>query len=208
MNERIKLNEVVVVEGRYDKIRLETVVDAIIITTEGFGVFNDKEKQAMLRKLAAERGLLVLTDSDAAGFVIRRFLNGCIEPSLIKHAYIPPIIGKEKRKSKPSKEGLLGVEGIDCDVLRDSLKKAGVDIDCNSNGEEQVNNADVITREVLFDDGFIGAKNSAQKRALLLEALDMPSYLSVNALLQIINLVTTRSGYRQILASINEQIGN
>ena len=120
-----KIKEVIVVEGRYEKNTLSQVVDAHIIETSGFGIFNDREKQRLLIKLAQSRGLVVLTDSDGAGFVIRNFIKGCVDPKFVKHAYIPEIEGKEKRKSKASKEGQLGVEGMRPQVLLDALKRAG-----------------------------------------------------------------------------------
>lgn len=207
--EKIPLREVVVVEGRYDKIRLESVVDAAIVTTEGFRVFNDREKQAMLRRLAEERGLLVITDSDGAGFVIRRFLSGCIPKDRIKHAYIPQISGKEKRKSSPSKEGLLGVEGLDRETLLAALRSAGVTTGAESAApaDSAENEESAVTRAVLFDDGFIGGKNSAKRRAALLERLKLPSYLSVNALLGIINIIVTREQYDAIVDEIAVQTG-
>lgn len=207
--EKIPLREVAVVEGRYDKIRLESVVDAAIVTTEGFRVFNDREKQAMLRRLAEERGLLVITDSDGAGFVIRRFLSGCIPKDRIKHAYIPQISGKEKRKSSPSKEGLLGVEGLDRETLLAALRSAGVTTGAESAApaDSAENEESAVTRAVLFDDGFIGGKNSAKRRAALLERLKLPSYLSVNALLGIINIIVTREQYDAIVDEIAVQTG-
>ena len=130
----IKIDEIVVVEGKYDKIRLSSVVDATIITTDGFGIFKNKEKQKLIRKLAQERGILILTDSDNAGFMIRSFLKGIVDNSKIRHAYIPDLYGKEKRKSSPSAEGKLGVEGMSEQVLRQSLDKAGIAL---SGGEKK-----------------------------------------------------------------------
>ena len=124
-----RVSEVIVVEGRYDKNTLSQVVDAVIIETSGFGLFNDREKQQLLRTLAQKRGLIVLTDSDGAGFVIRNFIKGCVDPKLVKHAYIPDVYGKERRKSAPSKEGKLGVEGMSPDVILDCLRRARATID-------------------------------------------------------------------------------
>ena len=122
------MKEVIVVEGRYDKNTLSQIVDAVIIETSGFGIFNDAQKQKLLRRLAAERGLIVLTDSDGAGFVIRNFIKGCVDPALVRHAYIPDVTGKERRKSAPSKEGKLGVEGMRPEVLLDALRRAGATV--------------------------------------------------------------------------------
>ena len=122
----IKIDRVVIVEGRYDKIKLSSVIDGIIIETDGFGIFNNKEKQKLIRKLAETKGLLILTDSDSAGFKIRSFIRGIVPAEQIKHAYIPDIFGKEKRKTEPSKEGKLGVEGVNIQIIMDALEKAGV----------------------------------------------------------------------------------
>ena len=195
--EKLKVKEVIIVEGKYDKIALESLVDGIIIPTDGFGIFNDREKQKMIRRLAAERGLVLLTDSDGAGFVIRNFLKGCVPAELIKNAYIPQIAGKEKRKAAPSKEGTLGVEGMSLEVLAEALKRAGV---CVGEGEKLSNN---ITREMLYNDGYIGKDNSSEKRKALLKRLELPHYLSTNALLKIINLVCDIKQYREITESID-----
>ena len=127
-----KVSEVIVVEGRYDKNTLSQVVDAVIIETSGFGVFNNKEKQQLLRTLAEKRGLIVMTDPDGAGLVIRNFVKSCVDPSLVKHAYMPEIFGKEKRKNKASKEGKLGVEGMSADVIMQALRRCGATIDGES----------------------------------------------------------------------------
>ncbi len=194
--ERIKVREVIVVEGKYDKIALEPIVDGIIISTDGFGIFKDKEKQRMLRKLAEERGLLVLTDSDGAGLVIRSFISGCVDSRLIKNAYIPQIPGKERRKSAPSKEGTLGVEGMSAEVLARTFERAGVSIAQGADEREE------ITRQRLYADGYIGRDNSTVRRRLLLQALELPGYLSTNALLRVINLVCDVERYEAITARI------
>lgn len=189
---RIKIQEVIIVEGKYDKIALEPIVDGIIITTDGFGIFKDKEKQKLIRRLAEERGLLILTDSDGAGLVIRNFINGCVDNSKIKHAYIPQLAGKEKRKSAPSKEGTLGVEGMNREVIENALLGAGVQM---GEGAEK---SEAITRARLYDDGYIGRDNSAEKRKMLLQRIGLPSYLSTNSLLKIINLVCDLEYYEKI----------
>jgi len=195
--DRIKVREVIIVEGKYDKIALEQIVDGIIIPTDGFGIFKDKEKQAMIRKLADERGLLLLTDSDGAGLVIRNFINGCVSAEKIKNAYIPKVSGKEKRKSAASKEGTLGVEGMSVEVLSEALQRAGV---CVSEGQD---NKELITRSMLYEDGYIGRENSSFRRTALLKFLELPDYLSVNALLKVINIICDIDRYRDITEQIH-----
>lgn len=194
--DRLKINEVIIVEGKYDKITLEQVVDGVIITTDGFGIFKDREKQSLLRRLAKERGLLVLTDSDGAGLVIRNFISGCVPADRIKNAYIPQILGKERRKAVPSKEGTLGVEGMNMAILEQTLRHAGVDV---SGGEIDSHQ---ITRAMLYDDGYIGQKNSTERRKMLLRELELPEYLSTNSLLKVINLICDVARYREISDTI------
>lgn len=199
MTEKLKVHEVIIVEGKYDKIALEPVVDGIIIPTDGFRIFKDKEKQRLIRRLAAERGLLVLTDSDGAGLVIRNFIAGCVDPAYIKNAYIPKIEGKERRKSEPSKEGTLGVEGMTVQVLAQALERAGI-VFCDSTEQTEQ-----ITRERLYEDGYIGRENSAVRKKKLLAALSLPDYLSTNALLRVINLVCDLQNYSAITEKIHEE---
>ncbi|MBQ9993559.1 MAG: DUF4093 domain-containing protein [Clostridia bacterium] len=196
---RIKLKEVVIVEGKYDKIRLESLIDAIIITTDGFGIFNDSEKRTLIRRMADERGLLILTDSDGAGFVIRNYISGWVDSSKIKHAYIPQLLGKERRKAAPSKEGTLGVEGMENEVLLSALRRAGVST--LSHGDTI---SEPITRMTLFEDGVIGGDNSDVLRAKLLRELGLPSMMSTNALLSVINLVTDMSEYRRLIDKLTK----
>ncbi len=196
--ERIKIREVILVEGKYDRIALEPIVDGIIITTDGFGIFKDKEKQSLIRRLAEERGLLVLTDSDGAGLVIRNFISGCVDSSKIKNAYIPRIAGKEKRKSAPSKDGSLGVEGMDVTILAETLRRAGISV---SEGDEP---SDPIMHETLYEDGYIGQDNSKERRTALLTQLALPAYLSTKALLKVINLICDKDRYREITEEINK----
>ena len=151
----IKIDRVVIVEGRYDKIKLSSVIDGIIIETDGFGIFNNKEKQKLIRKLAETKGLLILTDSDSAGFKIRSFIRGIVPAEYIKHAYIPDIFGKEKRKTEPSKEGKLGVEGVKVPVIIEALEKAGVLCEKTKKSERRE-----ITKLDLYEDGLSGKENS------------------------------------------------
>ena len=186
------VKEVIVVEGRYDKNTLSQVVDAVIIETAGFGIFNDAQKQKLLRTMAQARGLIVLTDSDGAGFVIRNFIKGCVDPKLVKHAYIPDIIGKERRKSAPSREGKLGVEGMRPQVLLDALIRAGATLDGEGPEEKQRHR---ISKADLYARGLSGREGSAEKRAKLIQSLDLPEHLSADALLDVLNAVMSREEF-------------
>ena len=187
----IKVNEVIVVEGRYDKNTLSQIIDGTIIETEGFGIFSDKEKLALFRRLAETRGLVVLTDSDGAGFVIRNYLKGAIDPQYVKHAYIPDVFGKEKRKSSPSKEGKLGVEGMSREVIVSALTRAGVSIN-ESLGD---NKTEYITKADLYEFGLSGGRGSSEKRRALLKKMLLPSKLSSNAMLDVLNVLMTRDEF-------------
>lgn len=194
----ISVKEVIVVEGRYDRNTLSQVFDAVIVETSGFGVFNDREKLALLRRLAEARGLVVLTDSDGAGFVIRNFLKGAIDPALVKQAYIPDIAGRERRKRAPSKEGKLGVEGMKPEVLIEALRRAGATL----GGEEPARRAGGITKATLYELGLFGGPGSAEKRRALLKELDLPEKLSANALLDVLNALYTEAELREITGSV------
>ncbi|MGI5984813.1 MAG: DUF4093 domain-containing protein [Clostridiales bacterium] len=193
----IKVNEVVVVEGRYDKNTLSQIIDGTIIETEGFGIFSDKEKLELLRRLAEKRGLIILTDSDGAGFVIRNYLKGSIDPKFVKNAYIPDIMGKEKRKCSPSKEGKIGVEGMSREVIISALTKAGVSF--VENGSE--NPRGTITKADLFELGLSGGAKSREKRQRLLKELHLPERLSSNALLDILNALMSKDELYKLLGS-------
>ncbi len=194
----ISVKEVIVVEGRYDRNTLSQVFDAVIVETSGFGIFNDREKLALLRRLAEARGLVVLTDSDGAGFVIRNFLKGAIDPALVKQAYIPDIAGRERRKRAPSKEGKLGVEGMKPEVLIEALRRAGATL----GGEEPARRAGGITKATLYELGLSGGPGSAEKRRALLKELDLPEKLSANALLDVLNALYTEAELREITGSV------
>ena len=187
------VREVIVVEGRYDKNSLSQVVDAVIIETSGFGIFNNSQKQKLLRKMAESRGLVVMTDSDGAGFVIRNFIKSCVDPSLVKHAYIPDIYGKEKRKRSPSKEGKLGVEGMRPEILLEALRRAGATID----GEESMQRAK-ITKADMFAKGLSGKDGSKERRAALIRQLDLPEHMTADALLDFLNATMTREEFLDI----------
>ncbi len=177
----IQIKQAVIVEGKYDQIKLASLLDTLIIPTDGFRIFNDKEKQRLIRRLAETRGIVILTDSDRAGFQIRSFLGGSVPPSQVIHAYIPDIFGKEKRKAAPSREGKLGVEGIQPQLLLDALTQAGVM--CNQGGQPRK----AITKLDLYRDGISGGAHSRTKRSALLKRLELPERLSANALLQVLN---------------------
>ena len=193
----IKIREAIVVEGRYDKNTLSQIVDAPILETSGFGIMKDKQQLALLRKVSANRGLIVFTDSDGAGFVIRNYLKGAIPAEQLKHAYIPDIAGKEKRKAAPGKEGKLGVEGMQPEVIIDALRKAGATIE----GESPLRTIGAITKQDFMDLGLSGGVNSKEKRLKLLKNLDLPAHTSSNALLQAINLLMDIDELREILGA-------
>lgn len=172
----IHVKEAVIVEGKYDRIRLSSLIDGLILETGGFRIFRDKQKMALLRRLADARGLLVLTDSDSAGFLIRHYLSGSIPPEKIKHAYLPDLFGKEKRKRRPSREGKLGVEGAPSRAILEALRRAGVACD----GRPPAGRG--ITRTDLYLAGLSGGPNSARKRLALLRKLDLPEHLSAASL--------------------------
>lgn len=191
----IRIKEAIIVEGKYDKIKLSSLVDGLIIETGGFRIFKDPEKMALLRRLAATRGLLILTDSDGAGFVIRRYLTGSIPAEQIRHAYIPDRLGKEKRKEKPGKEGKLGVEGIDAEELRQVLRRAGVCCEECGESDQMITESEPITRADLFTLGLSGGQESAQKRQKLLKALDLPEHLTAKTMLPVLNTLYTRDEF-------------
>lgn len=187
-----RVREVIVVEGRYDKNTLSQIVDATIIETAGFGIFNNAQKQKLLRTMAEACGLIVLTDSDGAGFVIRNFIKGCVDPKLVKHAYIPDVAGKERRKAAPSKEGKLGVEGMRPQVLLDALIRAGATID---GADAPDTHGGRITKADMFARGLSGGTGSREKRAALIKKLDLPEKLTADALLDVLNATMSREEF-------------
>lgn len=195
----IHIKETVIVEGKYDKIKLASLIDAVIIETNGFSIFNDKEKLALIRRLADKNGVLIITDSDAAGFKIRHFLGGALPTDEVKHAYIPDIFGKEPRKNAPSKEGKLGVEGIPAEIVMKSLERAGVLYDSSEEPKRR------ITKVDLYEDGFSGGEGSAEKRRRLLQKINLPARLSANGLLQVLNAILSFEQYKELVRSINEE---
>ena len=196
----IKIREAIVVEGRYDKNTLSQIVDAPIFETSGFGIMKDKAQLTLLRKVADTRGLIVFTDSDGAGFVIRNFLKGAIPAHQLKHAYIPDIYGKERRKSVPGKEGKLGVEGMRPEVIVDALRSAGATIE----GESATRTTGNITKQDLMEMGLSGGQDSSEKRKQLLKKLQLPEHMSSNAMLQALNLLMDLDGLQQLLGENND----
>ena len=198
----VKIQEAIVVEGRYDKNTLSQVVDAPIFETNGFGIFKDKAQMALLRRVAEIRGLIVLTDSDGAGFVIRNHLKSVIPGKYLKHAYIPDIAGKERRKTAPGKEGKLGVEGMSPEVILEVLKRAGATMD-----EAQVAQRELVTKLDLMELGLSGGPDASAKRLALLKKLSLPEHMSANAMLQALNLLYDREELSAIVRSLENDHG-
>jgi ribonuclease M5 len=198
----VKIREAIVVEGRYDKNTLSQIVDAPILETSGFGIFKDKKQLALLRRVAESRGLIVFTDSDGAGFVIRNHLKSVIPAKFLKHAYIPDIYGKEKRKAAPGKEGKLGVEGMRPEIILDALRKAGATIE----GEES-KSRNQITKQDLMELGLSGGADSSAKRLKLLKKLDLPEHMSANAMLQALNLLYSLDELNAIVETLENNYG-
>ena len=190
----VKIREAIVVEGRYDKNTLSQIVDAPILETSGFGIFKDKQQMQLLRRIAETRGLIVFTDSDGAGFVIRNHIKSAIPGKYLKHAYIPDIYGKEKRKAAPGKEGKLGVEGMTRDVILEALRRAGATIE----GEEGIS-AHQITKQDLMELGLSGGADASANRLKLLKKLNLPERMSPNAMLQALNLLYSLEELMDIL---------
>ena len=195
----VKIREAIVVEGRYDKNTLAQIVDAPILETAGFGIFKNKEQMDLLRRVAKERGLIVFTDSDGAGFVIRNRIKSAIPASQLKHAYIPDIYGKEKRKSAPGKEGKLGVEGMRPEVILEALRRAGATFE-----EELVQSVPPreITKQDLMDLGLSGSPDAGERRKKLLKACRFPEHMSANAMLQALNLLYTLEEVQDLVSGL------
>jgi len=195
----IKLKQAVIVEGKYDVIKLSNIIDALIIKTDGFGIFKNKEKQFFLRRLAEEKGLIVLTDSDSAGFMIRNFISSCVPKGKVINVYIPDIYGKEKRKEHSSAEGKLGVEGVSEKIILDALERAGV----TAQSTEKSDNRRLITSLDLYEHGLSGGANSSEKRKQLLKKLAMPERLSSSAIVKTLNCFITFEEFEKALKELN-----
>ncbi len=197
----MKTDKIIIVEGKYDAAAVKRVCDATVIETNGFGLFKNKELKNFIRKYAEKRGIIILTDSDRAGFLIRKHIEGCVDKKHIKNAYVPRIEGKERRKREASKEGILGVEGMNASVITEALKKAGA--------EESVSKtvSRPITKIDLFEDGFSGGSDAVNKKRKLLATLDLPLTLSTNKLLEAINVFMTYDEYKAIVEKISSVEG-
>lgn len=191
---KLALKEAVIVEGRYDRIKLSEIISSPVIDTGGFRVFKDKEKQSLIRKIAEQRGILIMTDVDSAGFVIRNFLRGVVPADQIKHAYIPTVEGKESRKAQPSKEGKLGVEGIDREALIEAIRKSGATVIGESTSIKSE-----ITKSDFYEYGISGRENSAIFRKRILNDLGLPEYLTANAMLAALNCLYTKEEFEAYL---------
>lgn len=194
----IKINEAIIVEGKYDKIKLSSIVDAVIIITNGFGIFKDNEKLELIRYYAKKTGIVILTDSDAAGRKIRGYIKGAVSDGKITNVYIPDVFGKEKRKTKPSAEGKLGVEGIDPRILLDAFKKSGITASENSKISD-------ITKLTLYELGLSGGANSRELRELLQKSLGLPQQLSATALIEVLCTMMDSSELTHIVDKIKEE---
>ena len=201
----IKIKEAVIVEGKYDKIKRSSLIDGLIIETGGFQIFSDREKIELLRRLADTRGLLILTDSDSAGFLIRNHIQSCIPKEKIRHAYIPDLYGKEKRKLHPSKEGKLGVEGIDPEILLESIRRSGASAIEEAGSSEEKRK---ITKLDLYEDGFSGGADSSKKRQVLLRELGLPERLTAKALVPVLNSLVNYEEYQKVVKKINLTLEN
>ena len=198
----IKLSMPVIVEGKYDKIKLSNFIDGIIVETDGFRIFSDKEKRTFIRNLALTKGIIIMTDSDSAGFRIRNFIRNIASGGTVINVYIPDVFGKEKRKTEPSKEGKLGVEGLSEEIITQALEKAGVLHDKTEKKESRE-----VTVTDLFEDGFTGSENSKEKKLRLLKNLSLPSKLSNSQLLKLINTFMSYDDYKKAVAMTENSDG-
>ena len=198
----VKIREAIVVEGRYDKNTLSQIVDAPILETSGFGIFKDKKQMALLRQVAEKRGLIVFTDSDGAGFVIRNHINSASPGKYLKHAYIPDILGKERRKAAPGKEGKLGVEGMKPEIILEALRRAGATVEGEDAPESQR-----ITKQDLMALGLSGGPDASAKRLALLKKLSLPEHMSANAMLQALDLLLTLEELTALAADLETENG-
>ncbi len=194
----IKLDKPVIVEGKYDKIKLSNFIDAVIIETDGFRIFSDKEKRAFIKQLAETKGIIIMTDSDSAGFRIRNFIRNIASDGEVINVYIPDVFGKEKRKTEPSKEGKLGVEGLSEEIITESLLKAGVFGTKTDPADKRI-----VTTADLFEDGLTGSENSGERKLKLLKNLSLPSKMSNSQLLKLINTFMSYEDYKNAVYAID-----
>jgi ribonuclease M5 len=194
----IKLKQAVVVEGKYDKIKLSSIIDAVIIETNGYRIFKDREKLELIRYYAMKTGIIIMTDSDSAGFKIRNFIKGAVTEGNIINVYIPDIFGKEKRKEKPSCEGKIGVEGMNKVIIFRSLEQAGV-MNC-----EETESCDKISKTDLFELGLSGRMNSSEMRRTLLKKLELPQLLSASSMLDVLNTMMNKAELEELMMTIDK----
>ena len=195
----ITLDKVIIVEGKYDKIKLSSIIDAPIIETNGFRIFKDKEKRNLIRVISEKKDILVITDSDSAGFVIRNYLKNIIKGKKIYNAYIPQVIGKEKRKEKPSKEGTLGVEGLDEKLIMEAIRRSGAMCEYSEEKTDRIRKSD------FYELGLVGREDSKNKRIQLLKKLNLPEYMSTNAMVEAFNVMYTVEDVEQMLNELEIQ---
>lgn len=193
----LKVEQAIVVEGKYDKIKLESIIDATIVVTNGYGIFKDREKLELIRFYARKKGIIILTDSDGAGFKIRGFLKGSVPEGSIKNVYIPDIFGKEKRKVKPSAEGKLGVEGIKKELIVEAFRKAGINFVSEEGAEKTERNP--VTRTDIYEAGLTGTPDSSEKRKKLLKKLGLPERLSTSGMLEALNTMMSAEEFYEIM---------
>ncbi|MGN0582971.1 MAG: toprim domain-containing protein [Oscillospiraceae bacterium] len=197
MKSLLKVEQAIVVEGKYDKIKLESIIDATIVVTNGYGIFKDREKLELIRFYARKKGIIILTDSDGAGFKIRGFLKGSVPEGSIKNVYIPDIFGKEKRKVKPSAEGKLGVEGIKKELIVEAFRKAGINFVSEEGAEKTERNP--VTRTDIYEAGLTGTPDSSEKRKKLLKKLGLPERLSTSGMLEALNTMMSAEEFYEMM---------
>lgn len=201
----IKIKQAVIVEGKYDKIKLSTILDTLIIETNGFDIFSDKQRMELIRSVAKLRGIIIMTDSDAAGFMIRNHIGGNLPKDQVTHVYVPEILGKEKRKAEPSKEGKLGVEGIPKNLLIESLVRAGIKFEDDQNQSEKSNHSiKAITKMDLYNDNLSGTPGSKQRLEQFKRIVNLPAHISKNALVDVLNVIMTYDEYKAAVERLND----
>lgn len=196
----LRIKQAIIVEGRYDKIRLSNITDAVVICTNGFSIYKDREKQELIKSLAAKTGIIILTDSDSAGFQIRSFIRSIVKQGEVLNAVTPDILGKERRKAQPSKQGKIGVEGIPDELIEQALINAGAVPE-----ESTADRREPITRADLMDCGLIGGENCTQRRQRLQRYLGLPELLSAKLLLEVVNKMYTRSGFLEAVRKLDSE---
>ncbi len=196
----IKIDKAIIVEGKYDKIKLSNFIDGVIIETDGFRIFSDNEKKALIRRLAKTNGIIIMTDSDSAGFKIRNYIRNIVSDSEVINVYIPDVFGKEKRKTEPSKEGKLGVEGLSEEIITSAMEKAGI----SHSFSPETDKKRMLTVTDLFEDGLTGSSNATERKRRLLKLLGLPSRMSNSQFLKLANTFLTYEDYKKAVAEISD----